>query len=76
MEDDEGHEPYTAHDYWDEVYEDTMEYLKYLMESHREEASRVFKEKLEEIKQDLQSAVSYGGGKTLQALNSVDYEIV
>ena len=34
------------------------------------------KEKLEEIKQDLQSAVSYGGGKTLQALNSVDYEIV
>ena len=48
-EDDEEQEPYTAYEYWDEVYEDTMEYLKYMMETPREEATRVFKEKLEEI---------------------------
>ena len=49
MQDDEEQEPFTAYDYWEEVYEDTMEYLKYMMESPREEALRVFKEKLEEI---------------------------
>ena len=55
MEDDEEQEPYTACDYWDEVYEDTMEYLKYMMRTTREDASIDFKEKLAnitEIKQE------------------------
>ena len=51
-EDDEEYEPYTAYDYWDEVYEDTMEYLKYMMESPREEANRIFEEKLKSITED------------------------
>ena len=49
MEDDEEQEPFTAYDYWEEVYEDTMEYLKYMMETPREEATRMFKEKLADI---------------------------
>ena len=39
MEDDEEQEPFTAYDYWEEVYEDTMEYLKYMMQTTREDAS-------------------------------------
>jgi len=34
------------------------------------------KEKLLEIKQDLQSSISYGGGKILKDLSSVNYEVV
>ena len=49
MEDDEEQEPFTAYDYWEEVYEDTMEYLKYMMETPREEATRMFKAKLADI---------------------------
>ena len=46
MEDDEEQVPFTAYDYWEEVYEDTMEYLKYMMQTTREDASMDFKEKL------------------------------
>ena len=49
MEDDEEQEPFTAYDYWEEVYEDTMEYLKYMMQTTREDASMDFKEKLADI---------------------------
>ena len=49
MEDDEEQEPFTAYDYWEEVYEDTMEYLKYMMQTTREDASMDFKEKLKDI---------------------------
>ena len=49
MEDDEEKEPFTAYDYWEEVYEDAMEHLKYMMRTHREDASIDFKEKLENI---------------------------
>ena len=49
MEDDEEQDPFTAYDYWEEVYEDTMEYLKYMMQTTREDASMDFKEKLAEI---------------------------
>jgi GMP reductase len=34
------------------------------------------KEKLSEIEQDLQSAISYGGGESLKDLSSVNYEVV
>lgn len=36
----------------------------------------VLEEKLEEIKQDLQSAISYGGGKLLKDLKKVSYEAI
>ncbi len=49
MEDDEEQEAFTAYDYWEEVYEDTMEYLKYMMRTTREDASIDFKEKLANI---------------------------
>ena len=49
MGNDEEQEPFTAYDYWEEVYEDTMEHLKYMMRTHREDASIDFKEKLENI---------------------------
>ena len=73
MEDDEEQEPYTAYDYWDEVYEDTMEYLKYMMESPREEACRIFKEKLEEITEMKQESRKlhrffYNRGRSLDEL--------
>ena len=49
MQDDEEQEPFTAYDYWEEVYEDTMEYLRYMMQTTREDASIDFKEKLADI---------------------------
>ena len=49
MEDAEEQEPFTTYDYWEEVYEDTMEYLKYMMQTTREDASMDFKEKLKDI---------------------------
>ena len=52
MEDEEEQEPYTAYDYWEEVYEDTMNYVKWALETPREEAIRIFDEKLEEITDD------------------------
>ena len=51
MEEEED-EPYTASDYWEEVYEDTINYLKWISETPREEASRIFEEKLESITDD------------------------
>ena len=35
-----------------------------------------YKEKLKEIKQDLQSAISYAGGNNLDSLRGVNYEVV
>ena len=42
MEDDEEQDPFTAYDYWEEVYQDTMEYLKYMMDTPLEIAIRMF----------------------------------
>jgi GMP reductase len=40
------------------------------------EGELTYQEKLKEIEQDLQSAISYAGGGSLSALNLVDYEVV
>ena len=73
MEDDEEQEPFTAYDYWEEVYEDTMEYLKYMMQTTREDASMDFKEKLAEITQIKQQDPKfhrffYNSGRSLDEL--------
>ena len=38
-------------DYWEEVYEETMLHVKYLMETPREEARRVFERTLDDLKE-------------------------
>ena len=69
MEDDEEQEPFTAYDYWEEVYEDTMEYLKYMMETPREEATRTFKEKLADITENPKlHCFFYNRGRSLDEL--------
>ena len=40
------------------------------------ESSRTYKETLHDIKQALQSSISYAGGKDLSAFKTTEYEIV
>ena len=73
MEDDEEQESFTAYDYWEEVYEDTMEYLKYMMQTTREDASIDFKEKLKDITEIKQQDPKfhrffYNSGRSLDEL--------
>ena len=39
---DEYEDTYTASDYWEDMYEETMLHVKYLLETPREEAQRIF----------------------------------
>ena len=41
--------------------------------NHITSSSMTFKEKLNELHEDIQSAMSYGGGKYLGVFKSVDY---
>ena len=51
MSDDEMDNEKTSEDYWEEVYEETMLHIKYLMETPREEARRVFERTLDDLKE-------------------------
>ena len=73
MEDEEEKEPFTACDYWEEVYEDTMEHLKYMMRTTREDASIEFEEKLADITEIKQEDPKlhrffYNSGRSLDEL--------
>ena len=51
MSDDEIDNEKTSEDYWEEVYEETMLHVKYLMETPREEAQRVIERTLADLKE-------------------------
>ena len=46
---DEYEDTYTASDYWEDMYEETMLHVKYLLETPREEAQRIFEAHLEDL---------------------------
>mgnify|MGYP001310080826 CR=1 FL=1 len=73
MDDDEEQEPYTAYDYWEEVYEETIAHVKYMMETPREEARRVYEQKLEELAESKQESPKlhrffYNRGRSLDEI--------